>query len=379
MKFAAFGLFLACLVCRLHGQPRGLVIITDMEPDDRIALAMVAASKLAQRVLAIGTTVLNAERKAELARHALEKTALAGVKVYAGTGGTADDYPKMKSTKAALEYGDQEGKKIIPQNVLATFIKRKARSSAKANANAFQKYLSALLERNDGVKIDFLVLAPPTDLAAVLGTNSELANAIGHVHLMGGWNETKGRTRSSDILRSSYNVNMDGRASAQLLKMASEGRVQVTLYSSHVIAKQFKGSINRESFPTLIEMIETSQAPCIEAFRTAGLHWDTNLVEHYEKLKDTVGQYKGKQFTPADPLTVLGLLNPKLIKATEKVKVEVIIPEGQPPSEEGYEMQKWADTSSGITLVTEFNLNVFQTEMERILQKYSNKGSTSRG
>uniref|UniRef100_A0A183CRJ4 Secreted protein n=1 Tax=Globodera pallida TaxID=36090 RepID=A0A183CRJ4_GLOPA len=48
MKFAAFGLvFLVCLVCRLHGQPRGLVIITDMEPDDRIALAMVAASKLA--------------------------------------------------------------------------------------------------------------------------------------------------------------------------------------------------------------------------------------------------------------------------------------------------------------------------------------------
>uniref|UniRef100_A0A914H846 Inosine/uridine-preferring nucleoside hydrolase domain-containing protein n=1 Tax=Globodera rostochiensis TaxID=31243 RepID=A0A914H846_GLORO len=293
MQFAAFGLIcLACLVCRLYGQPpQNLVIITDMEPDDRIALAMVAASELAQRVLAIGTTVLNAERKAALARHALQETALAGVAVYAGTGGTANDYPEMKSTKAAREYGDQEGKDILEQDVLD----------------------NALLNRDDG--------------------NSELARAIGHVHLMGGWNEIKGRTRSSTILRSSYNVNMDGRASAQLLKMASEGDVQVTLYSSHVIAKHGLGSINGKRFPRLIEMIKESQAPCIQAFRTAGLHWDLNL------------------FTPADPLTVLGLLTPELIKATESVQVEVIIPdEGQMPSEDGYEILMRADTSSGITL-----------------------------
>lgn len=59
---------------------RNIVVITDMEPDDRIALAVLAA-RMPERVLMVGATILNAERKAELARMALAETPMRDIKV----------------------------------------------------------------------------------------------------------------------------------------------------------------------------------------------------------------------------------------------------------------------------------------------------------
>jgi hypothetical protein len=76
--------------CRGDGEPptkRDLIILTDMEPDDRIALAMVASQpELAKRLLFVGTTLLNTNLKAALVRRQLEQTGLGHVKVFAGTG-----------------------------------------------------------------------------------------------------------------------------------------------------------------------------------------------------------------------------------------------------------------------------------------------------
>lgn len=56
-----------------------------MEPDDRIALSILAELVVpAERVLFIGTSLLNSRRKAKLARHQLKSTALCSVPVYAG-------------------------------------------------------------------------------------------------------------------------------------------------------------------------------------------------------------------------------------------------------------------------------------------------------
>ncbi|KAL3103470.1 hypothetical protein niasHT_025337 [Heterodera trifolii] len=106
-KFASVGfIFVVCLVNRLFGVPpksagpssssgrKNLVVIMDMEPDDLIALEMIH-SQLADRVLAIGTTVLNAERKAALVRNALEGTQLEDVKVLVGSGGGENEYPQI--------------------------------------------------------------------------------------------------------------------------------------------------------------------------------------------------------------------------------------------------------------------------------------------
>ncbi|KAL3116586.1 hypothetical protein niasHT_001333 [Heterodera trifolii] len=393
-KFPVFGLLFFCcfLAQNFYGQPiqsknpcpspneseeetKDLVVITDMEPDDRIALAIIA-SQLAKRVLAIGTTLLHAERKAALARHALIGTALEGAQVYVGSGGTSEDYPKMKSTEAARTYGDKEGKGILEDEVLDMLNEKK--HCPGVEENEFQNYLKdLLLKRKNGLKIQFLVLAPPTDLTAVLCQNRELASAIGEIHLMGGWNKCD--EKKDAIPRSSFNVNMDGAATARLLQMANNNAVKVVLYSAHVLAEQFGGgSVNRDNFLKLIEMIKHSKAPCIKAFRTAGKSWDTNLVQCYKKLEGIVGPYAGEQFTPADPITVLGFMKPELIKETMKMKVEVIIPEpsesvicdkDEGQCEEGFEVKTEEDCQSGITLITKFDLDLFGSEMERIMEE----------
>ncbi|KAL3103469.1 hypothetical protein niasHT_025336 [Heterodera trifolii] len=84
---------------------------------------------------------------------------------------------------------------------------------------------------------------------------------------MGGWNAPK---EGSNVCRSSYNVNMDAQATAQLLEMANEERVAVVLYSSHVLARDLGLSINGNNFPNLITKITESKAPGIEKFRKPG-------------------------------------------------------------------------------------------------------------
>ena len=112
-----------------------------MEPDDRIALSILAELVVpAERVLFIGTSLLNSRRKAKLARHQLKSTALCSVPVYAGIllyfyyritynrasssnhfylhfqfsgiGKSPSQYPQIISSET-LTYND-EGKGIIP-------------------------------------------------------------------------------------------------------------------------------------------------------------------------------------------------------------------------------------------------------------------------
>ena len=66
---------------------RDLIVLTDMQPDDRIALAMIGGNKeLSKRLLFVGTTLLNTERKKALAERQLKQMGLNYVEVHAGTG-----------------------------------------------------------------------------------------------------------------------------------------------------------------------------------------------------------------------------------------------------------------------------------------------------
>lgn len=116
---------------------RNLVLITDMEPDDRIALAIVAV-RMSERVLAIGTTVLNAARKAALARHALAETELSETEVFVGRGGTRKDYPQMGSTEPALSYVDKEGKDILTEAELDKFLHKEEKGEKEVIINYMQ-------------------------------------------------------------------------------------------------------------------------------------------------------------------------------------------------------------------------------------------------
>lgn len=55
---------------------------------------------------------------------------------------------------------------------------------------------------------------------------------------------------------------------------------------------------------TLLHFLEFKQ------FRTAAKSWDLHLCSVNEQLRPIVEPFAGQQFTPADPITVLGALLP---------------------------------------------------------------------
>ena len=91
----------------LTAQRRDLLVITDMEPDDRIALLLLAA-EFPTEILYAGTTGLHAGRKQALAARFLDRIGLAGTAVIQGTGGESASYPEIASTRAAREYQSEE-------------------------------------------------------------------------------------------------------------------------------------------------------------------------------------------------------------------------------------------------------------------------------
>lgn len=77
--------------------------------------------------------------------------------------------------------------------------------------------------------------------------------------------------------------------------------------------------------------------------------------------------YAGEQFTPSDPLPVIGILNPSLNKL-EHMRVEVKLPlKSEEKVEEAYPVIVESDTNSRIAVVTWFNVEVFLKEMEKSL------------
>ena len=112
---------------------RDLIVLTDMQPDDRIALSIIGGNQeLSDRLLFVGTTLLNTGLKKVLAERQLKQMRLKNVNVYAGTGengfykdlifsigGHPSEYPlHVESAKAAFEYMYEEGQGILPEKVL---------------------------------------------------------------------------------------------------------------------------------------------------------------------------------------------------------------------------------------------------------------------
>lgn len=349
---------------------RNLIVITDMEPGDRIALELISA-RLSHRVLMIGTTVKNSYRKAALVRNQLAETNLANVPVYVGAGGQENDYTDIASSKAAREY-HHEGQGILRDGELEYFKQIEHLKGSQELGKAIRSTLQQSLKTNSLVEI--MLLAPPTDLIAVLDSEPALRRAIGHIHVMGGWVDAKNPV--SDIIekRTTYNINMDERASAALMQMTD---IPMTLYSSHIIKPNFAGgSVNRSNFPEIIDLIEGAQASSLQVFRKAGLSWDTHLIEKIPPLKNVIGENAGRQFTPADPLVVVGLLNSKLVTSSEPVNISIDLKDLD--ASRGYRVDVSANPDSKIRLVTGIDTRVFGDEMILSLKNIEQQNSIRR-
>jgi len=330
-------------------QAKKYIIITDLEPDDRIALHVLAARIPHNEILFVGTTIKNAARKKALTRKLLDQLRLATIPVYQGSGGTAEMYYDIASSRAAREY-EHEGKGILAEDEL------KVMSAMSYSSNELQQHIKSALETYDA--IECIVLAPPTDLVAVLEKNPLLKKSIQHVYIMGGWSEQN--ENGNIVLRTTYNWNMDPQASTQLLDMKD---IPMTVYSSHTIKKYFGGgSCNCDTCPRIINILEQykDQLPSLIDQQIAAYSWDQHIIQKIPALKEVIEAYSGKQFTPADPLVVIGVINNNLIQ--KKIPVDLCIDLNDLDVAKGFRIQVTHNLSSNIQLVDSIDIEIFTKE-----------------
>ena len=338
-------------------QSRNLLVIVDMEPDDRIALILLAA-EFSDEIIFVGTTGMHAGRKAALARKFLDQMGLGTVPVIQGSGGEAESYPEIASSRAAREY-QFEGRGLLPETELVAINQDMPKSSMKLSHE-----IQVLLRVNGNIEI--VLLAPATDLVLALEQEPSLQEHIRHIHLMGGWSES--RQSSRDIVRrTTYNWNMDPEAAAKLM---SFNTIPMTLYSSHMIKSSFSGgSINKQGYPKIISEIESQrgQVPVFNSFLLAAKSWDHHLIEKIPSLSTTMGNHAGRQFTPADPVVVVGIARADLI--TKSRPVDITIDLKNLDRSRGFNVIVEDNDSSHMSLVEEVDTELFRHQVFYDLQK----------
>lgn len=338
-------------------QERKIIVITDLEPDDRVALDLIASHFSDKNIMLVGTTVMHAARKAALVRKQLNQLGLGSVPVFQGSGGVSDDYRAIYSTKAAKSY-KREGQGILTAEELQRL------DAAPRTSGELQQGIKKRLEIAADKSVEIVMLAPPTDLVKVFGDTPELQKKIKHIYIMGGWAKLSGEDGDS-ICRTSYNWDMDPESSAQLMEMS---HLPMTLYSSHVIKRCFPGgSINGKNFPELIELMNKYREilPSLEDTAHAKKSWNNHVMETIPSLKPIIEPYADHQITPADPAVIVGMIDPKFKIKEKKVRIKIDLTD---QTEKGCRVDIAEDPSSQISLVEELDLSVFK---EQLLKAYS--------
>ena len=359
-------IFLAIALLCLYtlGAKNKFIVITDLEPDDRIALHILAARIPKNEVLFVGATIKNAARKKELVRKLLDQLQWKDIPVYQGSGGAPESYHDIVSSRAAREYA-QEGEHLLPE------VKLEQLKHANYSSQKLQDHIEIALKNNHDLQ--FILLAPPTDLVAVLEKNPALKKHIKHIYIMGGWSELQedGKT----VLRTTYNWNMDPEASAKLLEMND---IPMTLYSSHTIKDSFDGgSCNIDNCRVVIERMSAlqSQLPSLQDQEIAALSWDEHIMAKIPVLKDVIEPYKGKQFTPADPLVIVGIINPKLIVSVEAIDIHIDV--NDLDKAKGFRLFVTPNAQSKIQLVQAIDVDIFKKETIRSLEMLASSKGTA--
>jgi len=174
---------------------------------------------------------------------------------------------------------------------------------------------------------------------------------------MGGWVEVE--TRDGNELRGNYNWNMDPYSTTKLLSIQD---IPITLYSSHVVKNTFNGgSIQRKNFPRIIEMLEKASGylPSVSETLIAGQSWDNHLMDRIPALEKIIGrQNAGRQFTPADPMVIIGKYSPEFIKRKTKIKISFFGEDIDPNN--GFKVSVDLSSDSNIELVEEVDEIVFE-------------------
>ncbi len=334
----------------LKENQRKFVVVTDLEPDDRVGLNILAHYLDNHELGLVGTTLLNSERKRVLTERTLQDLGLFDIPTYRGTGGRSSDYINIASSRLARNYMD-EGKGILSSKELLSL------QGAPRDGNDFQQALIRYLEENSDVEI--LVMTAPTDIVAVLGENGlrpDLISKVKYFHVMGGWDTE---------LRTTFNWNM-GRNIQEFLNLGR--KIPMRVFSSHAIKDFFQGgSISRKNMPELTKLIEYAKIRLrsLRDLEIAGRSWDSGLVKEIPDLAERIGlDNLGRQFTPADVLLIMSIFREDELIQRE-IPLEVQITQDLDLGK-GYLVKASLSPNSMITIVESIDVNFFNAEMKRI-------------
>ncbi|MGY8795253.1 MAG: hypothetical protein ACKVJN_09030, partial [Woeseiales bacterium] len=141
---------------------------------------------------------------------------------------------------------------------------------------------------------------------------------------------------------------------------------------THLIKRDFAGgSINKDDFPEIIELLEetASQNQWAESFFVAARSWNANVVKQIPYLVPIIGDHAGRQFTPADPIVVLGLSNAKLATRTQAVDISIDLDYLNP--NRGYKVLVKENPASNIRSIEEVDTGAFNHQFISLLHKIS--------
>lgn len=313
------------------------IIITDMEPDDHMALIMTAALIPASEIYFIGATVLHSGQKKVLTENLLRELKY-NVAVIQGSGGKPNDYEDILSSRAAREYCHE------------------IKTDLNYTSDDLKNAIYSVLTKN--INVEFVLLAPPTDLIKVLDENPALKSSIRHIHVMGGY-------MIKDDNRTTYNWNMDPIASAKLVAMSD---INMTIYSSHVIKAAFQGgSINCANYPELIKHIDglVNKIPALKSHRTACLNWNRHIIQKIPMLANVIGPYCDHQFTPADLIVIANIVYPEINTKQKSVSLKIDLNEKDPNC--GYKITVTDNLDSKIKIVEQIDIVKFINVVNQVL------------
>ena len=336
---------------------RKILIITDLEPDDRKALDVLVSKFTANEILFIGSTVMHAARKKALILKILNQLGLNTIPVYQGSGGKELFNEKLNSIKAASTY-TREGRGILPDEELEAVCKLPTSSS-----ELYTKLLEVLKNANKS-SIEIALLAPPTDLVKVLSYDYELRKKIKKIYVMGGWNELQ--EKGSICRRTTYNWDMDPAASAKLMQMSD---IPMMLFSTHAISRHFTGSINSSNSKHLIQQIKQSDLKSLPDAEKAMMSWNQHVMETIPRLRPVIEPHKDHQFTPADPIVAVSMITENFVERSTKVRININLNE---VTEAGYTVDVVENPGSSIELVERMNIPKFN---EVMMSTYSKRSS----
>lgn len=293
------------------------IIISDLRAEDRLALVLLSQSVLRDRVLAVGATTLHSGRKAEHARRLLRQLSWTGVPVLQGSGGRPDSYPEIAAAALEAEFRDDGRGILSPLNEVD------ARINGLSSLD-LQLFITKTLEQahREEKKINFLVLAPPTDLANALlsaqGRERGHSSAIGQVVMTGGWVSTK------DGPRASRSWSMDP-VSTQIVLNATN----VTLISAPALTSAFnEGRTDMNHLAFTRDLLRSWHPALVDSRRV-------NLLGRFDQPANILDQFAVPESSAASVAAAAAIVDPSVFSARRsefsvEVLVDQLMPDGFP-------------------------------------------------